>query len=44
VTKRNRVTSFLLMPMAVFLWFIGWSLCRIGAKKETAKLKTKLIV
>ena len=37
--RRNRVVSFLLMPIAVFLWCIGWSLYWIGVKKETTKPK-----
>jgi len=27
------------MPIAIFLWCVGWSLYWIGGKKETAKPK-----
>jgi hypothetical protein len=36
--------SFLLMPIAVFLWCIGWSLYWIGSKRETTKPKPILSV
>jgi hypothetical protein len=42
--KRNRAASFLLMPIGVFLWCIGWSLYWIGSKRETTKPKPKLSV
>jgi hypothetical protein len=29
------------MPIAVFLWCIGWSLYWIGSKRETTKPKPK---
>jgi hypothetical protein len=32
--KRNRALQLLLLPEAVFLWIIGWSLCRIGSNKK----------
>jgi len=37
--KRKRALMLLAMPLAVFLWFIGWALYWVGAKKE--KLKTE---
>jgi len=41
---RNRVASFLAMPVAVFLWFIGWGLYFVESKRESAKPKLKLSV
>ena len=35
--KRNRIFLLLAMPVAVFLWCIGWALYWIGAKKEKLK-------
>ena len=32
--KRNKLVVLLLLPVAVFLWSIGWSLSRLGTKKE----------
>jgi len=32
---RNRAISLLLMPVVVFLWFIGWSLYWFGLKRRT---------
>ena len=37
ITRNLR--SILLIPVAVFLWCIGWSLYWVGIKKETAKQK-----
>jgi hypothetical protein len=34
--KRNRVVLLLLMPMVIFVWLIGMSLYRVGAKREAA--------
>ena len=31
--RRNRLISFLLMPIAVFLWILGWALCWLGVEK-----------
>jgi hypothetical protein len=42
--KRNRAASFLLMPIAAFLWCIGWSLYWTGPKRETTIPKPKLPV
>ena len=35
--KRKRIYVLLAMPVAVFLWLIGWSLYWIGARKEKSK-------
>ncbi len=35
--KRNRVILFLVMPLAVFFWVIGWSLYWISSNKKLAK-------
>jgi hypothetical protein len=32
--KRNMITLFLLLPLAIFSWFIGWSLYWTGARKQ----------
>jgi hypothetical protein len=37
--KRNRIAWFLIMPLAVFFWFFGWSLYWTGAKKLQIKRK-----
>ena len=37
--KRNRILSFMVMPIAILLLCIGWSLIWIGSKKEPAKIK-----
>jgi hypothetical protein len=42
--KRNRLASFLLMPIAVFIWFVGWILCCVGSKHEATISKPKLSV
>jgi hypothetical protein len=35
--KKKRIFVFLAMPFAVFLWFIGWALYWVGARKEKLK-------
>jgi hypothetical protein len=35
--KQNRVALLLILPIAVFLWFIGWSLYWIGSSGKVAK-------
>jgi hypothetical protein len=35
--RRNRVVLLLIFPIAVFIWFIGWSLYWIGSREEGAK-------
>jgi flagellar basal body-associated protein FliL len=42
--KTHNLRNILLMPIAVFLCCIGWSLYWVGAKKETTKPKPKLSV
>ena len=37
--KRNTILSLIVMPLALLLWFIAWSLYWIGSKKEPSKLK-----
>jgi len=32
------------MPLAAFVWCIGWGLSWIGSKKEATKLKPKLAI
>jgi hypothetical protein len=31
--KPNKVALFLLIPIGIFLWFLGWSLYWIGSHK-----------
>jgi len=35
--SRNRFTAFLVMPLVVIFWFIGWSLFWIGSRKRRAQ-------
>jgi hypothetical protein len=35
--KRNRAALLLILPVAVFTWFIGWSLYWIGSGGKVAK-------
>jgi hypothetical protein len=35
--KRNRAALLLILPIAVFTWFIGWSLYLIGFRGKVAK-------
>jgi hypothetical protein len=32
--KRNKAIAIIMMPLAIFLWVIGWSLFQAGSKKE----------
>jgi hypothetical protein len=40
--RRNKAVSFLLIPIAVFLCFIGWGLSFVGSKKESIRRRSKL--
>jgi hypothetical protein len=35
--KRNKVTLFLMLPIAIFIWFVGWSLYWIGSREKAVK-------
>jgi hypothetical protein len=37
--QRNRIALFLILPIVIFIWFIGWSLYCTGSRKESAKQK-----
>jgi hypothetical protein len=39
--KRNKVALLFVLPIAVFIWFIGWSLYSIGSKRKIATPSTK---
>ncbi len=39
--KRNRAALLLVLPIAVFIWFIGWSLNWIGSKEHAAPPSAK---
>jgi len=36
---RNRVVAFFVMPVAVVLWLIGWSLTYFGSKQIPVQAK-----
>ena len=38
---RNSFTLFLMLPLAVVLWFFGWSLYWIGSNKKKVRLVKK---
>jgi hypothetical protein len=40
--KKSRAVLSLVLPMAIFLWFIGWSLVMLGSKMEI-KRKTAIL-
>jgi hypothetical protein len=44
MARRNRVVFLLVMPIAAFLWFVGWGLSFVGSKKSSKKIQTKLAV
>ena len=35
--KRNRAALLLVLPIAVFFWFIGWSLYWIGSMEKATR-------
>ena len=35
--KRNKAVTLMLIPIAIFLWYIGWSLYWIGSKTITTR-------
>ena len=37
--RRNRLTVLLMLPIAVFLWFVGWSLYWTGLRKKQVHAK-----
>jgi hypothetical protein len=44
MARRNRVVFLLVMPIAAFLWFVGWGLYFAGSKKGSKKIQTKLAI
>jgi len=42
--KRNRAASLFLLPIAVFIWCIGWGLYAVGSKKEAKRNKPKTTI
>jgi len=44
MARRNRVAFLLAIPLAAFLWSIGWSLSFGGTKKGSKRTQTKLAV
>ena len=36
---RNKMVAFFVMPVAVVLWLIGWSLTYFGSKQIPAQVK-----
>ena len=42
--KRNRIALLLVFPVAIFIWFVGWSLYWIGSReKPKVELKGEII-
>jgi Tfp pilus assembly protein PilO len=39
--KQSRVALFLMMPLAVFFWILGWSLYWIGSNKKLTELEKR---
>jgi hypothetical protein len=39
--KRNRLLLFLMLPLVVFMWFIGWSLDWISSREAAQPEKTQ---
>ncbi|UCF44804.1 MAG: hypothetical protein JSW44_03265 [Candidatus Bathyarchaeota archaeon] len=37
--KRNRAALFLLIPIVIFMWFIGWCLYWIGSREDAIPRK-----
>jgi len=37
--RRNRLAVLLMLPIAVFLWFVGWSLYWSGLRKKRVHAK-----
>jgi hypothetical protein len=35
--RRNRAALLLILPIVIFMWFIGWSLYWIGSRGGAAK-------
>jgi hypothetical protein len=35
--RRNRVALLLILPIVIFIWFIGWSLYWIGSRGKVGK-------
>jgi len=42
LTKQNKITLFPRYILAIFLWFIGWSLYWIGARKQSVSQKSEV--
>jgi hypothetical protein len=41
--RRNRLTTVLIMPVAVLLWSLGWVFYWTGAKSKRAVLELPLV-
>ena len=39
--RRHKLTTLLTMPLAVFLWVVGWSLFWIGSRKKRVEPRRK---
>ncbi|MGD0072627.1 MAG: hypothetical protein ABSB71_13830 [Candidatus Bathyarchaeia archaeon] len=42
MSKRNRVASLFVLPFAVFIWVIGWTMSLAGEEKVTRQNKKAL--
>ena len=38
--KRNKIIVFLMAPLVVFIWLVGWSLYWLGSRKAASLKKT----
>ncbi|PIU58934.1 hypothetical protein COS86_06900 [Candidatus Bathyarchaeota archaeon CG07_land_8_20_14_0_80_47_9] len=38
---RNRVIRLLILPIAIFLWIIGWTMLWAGSRKEQETQRTQ---
>jgi lysylphosphatidylglycerol synthetase-like protein (DUF2156 family) len=38
--RKRKAIVFLMAPLLVFIWLVGWSLCWLGSKKAAQLKKT----
>jgi len=38
--RRNKVAVFLMMPSAISIWLIGWTMAYFGSRQETFDSRT----
>lgn len=37
--RRNKIAMFLIMPLAISIWLIGWVMTYFGSKQEISRKK-----